>query len=55
MHWTHEPLVIAYAFIFGAVGGSFLNVLIYRLPREMSILPRPAVIVSRMQDADSLV
>ncbi len=41
MHWTHEPLVIAYAFFFGAAWGSFLNVLIYRLPREISVLRKP--------------
>lgn len=41
MHWTHEPLVIVYAFAFGAAWGSFLNVLIYRLPRDMSVLRDP--------------
>ena len=41
MHWTHEPLVMAFAFAFGASWGSFLNVLIYRIPREMSILREP--------------
>ncbi len=41
MHWTHEPLVIAYVFFFGSAWGSFLNVLIYRLPREISVLRKP--------------
>ena len=33
-----QPLVIAYAFVVGAVVGSFLNVLIWRVPRRMSIV-----------------
>lgn len=41
MDWTHEPLVIFIAFVFGAVWGSFLNVLIYRLPLEISIVKDP--------------
>ncbi len=41
MDWSDEPLVMAYGFAFGAVWGSFLNVLIYRLPREMSVLRDP--------------
>jgi leader peptidase (prepilin peptidase)/N-methyltransferase len=36
-----QPLVILYAFAVGAVVGSFLNVLIWRVPRRMSIV-RPA-------------
>lgn len=37
------PLLIAYAFVLGAVVGSFLNVVIYRVPRRMSIVkPRSA-------------
>ena len=38
--WS-EPLVIAYAFVLGAVVGSFLNVVIHRVPRRRSIV-RPA-------------
>ena len=41
MPWTHEPLVIFIAFVVGAVWGSFLNVLIYRLPLEISIVKDP--------------
>ncbi len=41
MPWTHEPLVIVIAFVFGALFGSFLNVLIYRLPLEISIVKDP--------------
>jgi leader peptidase (prepilin peptidase)/N-methyltransferase len=33
-----QPFLIAYAFAIGAVVGSFLNVLIYRVPRRMSIV-----------------
>jgi leader peptidase (prepilin peptidase)/N-methyltransferase len=36
-----QPLLTIYTFALGAVVGSFLNVLIYRLPREMSILRTP--------------
>jgi leader peptidase (prepilin peptidase)/N-methyltransferase len=36
-----SPLVYAYALLLGLFGGSFLNVVIYRLPRGMSIA-RPA-------------
>jgi len=36
------PLVLAGAFIFGAVVGSFLNMLIWRLPREESIVFPPS-------------
>jgi leader peptidase (prepilin peptidase)/N-methyltransferase len=32
---------MVFAFAFGAAWGSFLNVLIYRLPREMSVLSEP--------------
>jgi leader peptidase (prepilin peptidase) / N-methyltransferase len=41
MPWTHEPLVILITFVFGAMWGSFLNVLIYRLPREISVVKDP--------------
>ena len=30
-----QPFLMAYAFALGEVVGSFLNVLVYRLPREM--------------------
>jgi leader peptidase (prepilin peptidase)/N-methyltransferase len=38
-----QPLVMVYAFAFawGAVVGSFLNVLVYRLPREISVVKTP--------------
>jgi leader peptidase (prepilin peptidase)/N-methyltransferase len=38
-----QTLVIVYAlaFVWGAVVGSFLNVLVYRLPREISIVMTP--------------
>jgi leader peptidase (prepilin peptidase)/N-methyltransferase len=41
MHWSDETLLIAFIFAFGAVWGSFLNVLIYRLPRDISVLRTP--------------
>ena len=34
----HDPMILILAFIFGITFGSFLNVLIYRLPREISII-----------------
>jgi leader peptidase (prepilin peptidase)/N-methyltransferase len=36
-----QPLLTIYTFALGAVVGSFLNVLIYRLPREMSVIRTP--------------
>ena len=35
------PLVMGFVFAFGTVVGSFLNVVIYRLPREVSIVRTP--------------
>jgi len=39
--WSEEPLVMVWVFAFGAIVGSFLNVVIYRLPRDISIWHRP--------------
>ena len=33
-----QPFVMAYAFVVGAVVGSFLNVVIYRVPRRRSLV-----------------
>jgi leader peptidase (prepilin peptidase)/N-methyltransferase len=37
----HDPVILAIIFIFGACFGSFLNVLIYRLPQEGASLIKP--------------
>jgi len=39
--WT-QPILILYAFVLGTVVGSFLNVVIYRVPRRMSIVKPPS-------------
>lgn len=41
MGGIEQPFVMAYVFLFGAAVGSFLNVIVYRLPREISILRTP--------------
>lgn len=37
-----DPLILAYTFIFGTLIGSFLNVVVYRLPREESLSYPPS-------------
>lgn len=37
-----KELLIVYAFVWGALWGSFLNVVIYRLPRDMSLSRPPS-------------
>jgi leader peptidase (prepilin peptidase)/N-methyltransferase len=41
MDGFEKPIVMAYVFLLGAAVGSFLNVVVYRLPREISILRTP--------------
>jgi leader peptidase (prepilin peptidase)/N-methyltransferase len=41
MDGIEQPVVMAFVFVLGAVVGSFLNVVVYRLPREISILRTP--------------
>lgn len=37
MFWTHNILILIIAFVYGVTLGSFYNVLIYRIPLEISI------------------
>jgi leader peptidase (prepilin peptidase)/N-methyltransferase len=38
----HDPLILSLSFLFGIMLGSFVNVLIYRLPRNISIVLPPS-------------
>jgi leader peptidase (prepilin peptidase)/N-methyltransferase len=38
----HDPFILTVAFVLGAVFGSFINVLVYRLPRDLSIVTPPS-------------
>ena len=46
-----ESLVMVFVFVVGAIVGSFLNVVIYRLPREISIWYRPPSSCPKCQTA----
>lgn len=41
MDWYDDAVVMVFVFALGAAWGSFLNVLIYRLPRDISVLRQP--------------
>ena len=48
----YDPLlVMVFVFVFGAIVGSFLNVVIYRVPREISIWYRPPSSCPKCQTA----
>src|SRR5207302_9615493 len=41
-----QPIVVAFAAAFGALVGSFLNVVVYRVPKGLSIVRPPSACVS---------